>query len=177
MSRFVRVCFIVVVVLVVGHAPVWASKPLAQRISDGVQIVGVSDVTHLSTSGMNLYLDVDNATRHKVVISDAEVDIIANGEVFATVLLRDKVVVKRKQCSTVLVPLRFRARTTFVLGRLLVRMLQQDSELQVSYRIRGGVGCLRRSIKEEGVTVKSLFERGRVSELMIRDINEMIDNL
>ena len=177
MRRFIKVLFIVVVALVVGHASSWACKPIAQRISEGVRIVGVSDVTHLSTSGMNLYLDVDNATGHRLVISAAEVDITTGDEVLATILLRDKVVVKRKQCSTILVPLRFRARSTFVLGRLLVRMLQQESGMSLSYRVRGGVGCLRRTIKAEDVAVGRLFEGDGVSELVIRDIKDIIENL
>jgi hypothetical protein len=177
MRRFIKVLFIVVVALVVGHASSWACKPLAQRISEGVQIVGVSDVTHLSTSGMNLYLDVDNATGHRLVIQEAEVDIIAGGEVLATVLLRDKVVIKRKQCSTVLVPLRFRARSSFVLGRLLARMLERDSEMAVSYRVRGGVGCFMRRVEAEEVAVSSLFEGGGVSGLLIRDIKNLVENL
>ena len=83
--RLCRLILLVVVGLVVGQASAMACKPLKKRIMDVVRVEGVSDVTHLSTSGMNLYVDIENDTRHRLVVSDAEVDILSNGEVLATI--------------------------------------------------------------------------------------------
>ena len=76
---------LIVVMLVASSAVAEACKPLAERIAEGVKFVRVADVTHLSTSGMNLYLEVDNDTCHRLVVSAAEVDIIDQGEVLATI--------------------------------------------------------------------------------------------
>jgi hypothetical protein len=43
---------------------------------------------------MNLYVEVNNETLHRFVISEAELDIVSKGDVVATISLRDKVVIK-----------------------------------------------------------------------------------
>lgn len=144
---------------------------------EGVRVEGVSDVTHLSTSGMNLYVDIENDTRHRLVVSDAEVDILSNGEVLATISLRDKVVVKRRHHGDVLIPLRFKARNTFVLTRLLKRMVEQSNDMAISYRIRGGVGCIKRTMSGESVSLDRLFASGVIAEAMINGISDIVENL
>lgn len=177
MLRRVGLILCIFVGFVVGQPSALACKPISERIAEGVAIMGVSNVTHLSTSGMNLYLDVDNTTRYRVVISDAEVDVLSGDEVVATISLRDKVVVKRKQRGDVLLPLRFKARTTFVLGKLLRRMVEQRDNMAISYRVRGGVGCFRRTISEESVALESLFASGVLAEAMMNNVRDMVENL
>ena len=54
--------FLIGVMLMASSAVAEACKPIAERIAERVKLVRVADVTHLSTSGMNLYLEVDNDT-------------------------------------------------------------------------------------------------------------------
>ena len=37
-----------------------------------VEVVGVADITHLSTSGMNLYIEVDNDSMHRLVVKEGQ---------------------------------------------------------------------------------------------------------
>lgn len=156
----------IVVMLAVGCGTAEACKPMAERIKERVHLVGVRDVTHLSTSGMNLYVEVDNETLHRFVISEAEMDIVSKGDVVATISLRDKVVIKGRRSSTVLVPLRFKARSSFVLGRLLARIVGKSEAMTLSYNIKGGIGPFRRTFEAEGITIDELLPDGLLRELM-----------
>lgn len=156
----------IVVMLAVGCGTAEACRPMTERIKERVHLVGVRDVTHLSTSGMNLYVEVNNKTLHRFVISDAEIEIVSNGDVVATISLRDKVVIKGRRSSTVLVPLRFKARSSFALGRLLVRLLGNSEALTLNYNIRGGVGPFRRTFEAEGIMINELLPDGLLRELM-----------
>ena len=168
--RLLRKVVVVLLMLVAGNATAEACKPLSQRISEGVNLVCVEEVTHLSTSGVNLYLEIDNATCHRLVISEAEVDVVAKGEVLATISLRDKVVVRGRRTSTILVPLRFKARSSFVFVRLLQRALEPDSDITLNYRIKGGTALFRRRFKAEGVAIEELL---RVSQFSANALGEL----
>ncbi len=156
----------IVVMLAVGCGTAEACRPMSERIKERVHLVGVRDVTHLSTSGMNLYVEVNNETLHRFVISDAEIEIVSNGDVVATISLRDKVVIKGRRSSTVLVPLRFKARSSFALGRLLVRLLGNSEALTLNYSIKGGVGPFRRTFEAEGIMIDELLPDGLLRELI-----------
>ena len=153
-----------------------ACKPIAQRIREGLHLVGVSNVTHLSTSGMNLYVEIDNDTCHKLVVSDAEVDIMARGEVLATISLRDKVVVRRRATQEVLIPLRFKTRSAFVLSHLLSRIMNESGELTLNYRIRGGTALFKRNIAQQGVVVKSLMDSYTLPPSLIEELHRAVIN-
>jgi hypothetical protein len=115
---------------------------------------------------MNLYVEVDNKTLHRFVISEAEMDIVSKGDVVATISLRDKVVIKGRRSSTVLVPLRFKARSSFVLGRLLARIVGKSEAMTLNYNIKGGIGPFRRTFEAEGITIDELLPDGLLRELM-----------
>ena len=172
--RLLRRVVVVLLVLVAGNATAEACKPLWQRISEGVSLVCVEDVTHLSTSGMNLYLAVDNATCHRLVISEAEVDVVAKGEVLATISLRDKVVVRGRCTSTILVPLRFKARSSFVFVRLLRRALSPDSDITLNYRIKGGTALFRRRVAAEGVAIEEVLRISQFSAAALGELEAML---
>ena len=165
---------LIVAIVAMGNATAEACKPIAERIAEGVDLVRVVDVTHLSTSGMNLYLEVDNDTCHRLVISDAEVDVISKGEVLATISLRDKVVIKGKRSSTILVPLRFKARSSFLVARLVTRALDPDSDITLDYRMRGGIAIFRRRIEGEGVAVQELLRNSEFSASTLRGVIDII---
>lgn len=151
-----------------------AREPLSERIMSKVHFVRVVDVTHLSTSGMNLYVEIENETGHRLVFTDAEIDILSHGELMATISLRDKVVLKRRSTNTVLVPLRFKSRSSFVLGRLLTRVLSFDADITINYRFRGGIGPFRQTFEQKDIDVKKLFENFKLSEIILKQINDHI---
>ena len=151
----------------------YATLPKPQEIIKKVHVLDVADVTHLSTSGMNLYLEVENNTWHRLTISSAEVDIMVDGETLATISLRDKVVIKRKT-TIVLVPLRFKSRNSFVLGHLLHKMLANDNNITLSYRLRGGVGPFKRNFSQEEIAVSTFFDNFVMSESLLHNISDYI---
>lgn len=165
---------LVVGVIVASSGVAEACKPIAQRIAEGVDLVRVVDVTHLSTSGMNLYLEVANDTCHRLVISDAEVDVIAKGETLATISLRDKVVIKGKRTSTILIPLRFKSRSSFMVARLVGRALDPNSDITLDYRLRGGTALFKRKIEGGGIEVKELLRNSEFSASTLREVMDII---
>lgn len=172
--RLIRGLLLLVVAFVAWCGVAEAREPMAQRIISEVHLNRVVDVTHLSTSGMNLYVEVENDTGHRIVVTDAELDILSHGEVIATISLRDKLVLKRRSTDVVLIPLRFKSRSSFVLGRLLSRIITKDVDITLNYRIRGGVGLFRRTFHQEGIEARELINRYGDSEMIIQQIEEYI---
>lgn len=160
---------VVVVLLVAALDGAVACRP--ERIVERIHFESVADVTHLSTSGANLYLVLQNDNCHRIVVSDAEFDIVSHGEVIATISLRDKVVLRRRSVGEVLVPLRFKSRSSFVLGRLVVRMLDPTSNLTIDYRLRGGVGPFRTTVAEEGVPIGEFLDSFGIGEALLEELN------
>lgn len=156
---------LLVAILLFGRGTAVACQHIAERIMERVEVVGVKRVSHLCSSGMNLYLEVDNDTLHRLVVNTAEIDILSRGEVIATISLRDKVVVRGKRRSTVLVPLRFKARSSFAVGRMLMRLLSDEQGLTINYRIRGGTALFRRTISAKEVGVDELMSKSLLSDM------------
>lgn len=166
MVRLARLLAVVALLLSCSVARVEACKPMVERVLQRVEVVGVTDITHLSTSGMNLYIEVDNSSLHRLVVKEGEVDILSKGEVIATISLRDRVEVRGRRTSEVLVPLRFRARSSFVLGSLLKRLASEE-DLRLSYRIRGGTGLFKRTLAAEDVSAGELLSAELLEQLMM----------
>ena len=171
--NFFRV-IIVAVMLVAGSATAEACKPISQRIAENVKFVRVVDVSHLSTSGMNLYIEVDNDTRHKLIITEGEVDVVAKNEVIATISLRDEVVLNRNQRSVVSVPLRFKSQGSFALARLIKHALDPKSDITLDYRVRAGIPAIKRTIKKEDVPITDLLKTSTFTDMALRQISRII---
>ena len=165
MKSLARLLVVVALLLSCSVARAAACRPMAERVLQRVEVVGVADITHLSTSGMNLYIEVDNDSMHRLVVKEGEVDILSKGEVIATISLRDKVVVRGRRTSMVLVPLRFKARSSFVLGSLLKRLATEE-DMRLSYRIRGGTGMIKRTLAAEDITVGELLPAELLEQFM-----------
>lgn len=164
--RLARLLVTVALVISCFGARAMACKPMVERVLQRVEVVGVVDITHLSTSGMNLYVEVNNNSLHRLVVKEGEIDILSKGEVIATISLRDRVEVRGRRTSEVLVPLRFRARSSFVLGSLLKRLASEE-DLRLSYRIYGGTGMYKRTLAAEDITVGELLSAELLEQLMV----------
>lgn len=149
----------------------------SQPVDDAkVSIESVVRVTHLSTSGMNLWVEVDNKRCSAIVIKSGEVDIAVDGRHLVTISLRDKVVVPGRGCSEVLLPLRFRARNSFVLSALLRRIVEgEDENITLSYIVRGGTRLLRNWFVGEDVSIGELMSSLDGSGDMVLDLQRLIE--
>ena len=79
---------------------------------------GFKRVTHLSTSGMNLWVEVTNRSCWRMDVVEAEVDIYVEGAKRLTLSLRDRVEVPRKATTEVLIPIRITSHSMFsIVGR------------------------------------------------------------
>lgn len=141
-----------------------------------VAIEGVERVTHLSTSGANLWLEVRNDRCSRLVLKRGEVEIKVDGVARITIALRDKVVVKGRSREAVLVPLRFKSRSTFALGSLLRRVVTRDiDDITISYEVRGGTMLFRRTLKAEDVGLRDVVERFGITEKVMTELGYYID--
>ncbi len=117
-----------------------------------------SKVSHLSTSGMNLWVVLDNESAYRYEIKSCEVDIFVEGSLLATISLRDKVVIPRRAKSEILLPLRFKSRSSFALGRLLWRVIDgRGDDITLSYRMRAGLRLIKRNITTENIALSDLL--------------------
>lgn len=141
-----------------------------------VVVEGVSRVTHISSSGMNLWLDVRNERCSRLVLKRGEVEIKVDGRTRVVVSLRDKVVVRGRSSEEVLLPLRFKSRTTFALGSILRKVITKDMEdITISYEVRGGTMLFRRTLRGEDVVLRDVVESLGISERVLTQLERYID--
>jgi hypothetical protein len=141
-----------------------------------VVVEGVSRVTHISSSGMNLWLDVRNERCSRLVLKRGEVEIKVDGRTRVVVSLRDKVVVRGRSSEEVLLPLRFKSRTTFALGSILRKVITKDMEdITISYEVRGGTMLFRRTLRGEDVVLRDVVESLGISERVLTQLESYID--
>lgn len=145
-----------------------ANAAPCHRTERKVECEGVARVSHLSSSGVNLWLMVSNSTPHRLVISRGELEIAIDGEHVATITLRDKVRIARKSHSEVLLPLRFRSHCAVPVWHIL-RQVVGDSErnITITYEVRGGTGCIRRTFSGENVDVCEFFDTFAINRELI----------
>ncbi|MBO7311513.1 MAG: LEA type 2 family protein [Alistipes sp.] len=148
-----------------------APRSMAQRIEFG----GFERVTHLSTSGANLWVEVENRGCWRMVVKEAEVDILVDGTPRLTLALRDKVVVPRKSSSEVLVPLRFRSRSMLSFAGLVARIALGDREdITINYRIKAGTPLFKRRFEQEGVPLNQLMQLLSLHDGEIESLNMLL---
>lgn len=163
-----RLLCLVVLLFVVGVA---YGEP-CHRDERRVVCEGVARVTHLSSSGMNLWLVIDNATPHRLSIVRGEVHIAINGSVVASISLRDKVRIPRRSCGEVLLPLRFRSYSPHPVWQIVRQVLRgEDSSITISYNIRGGAGLVRRTFSAESIAVSEFFDTFAISREFIGSLD------
>ena len=146
-------------------------RSMAQRI----EFRGFERVTHLSTSGANLWVEVENRGCWRMVVKEAEVDILVDGTPRLTLALRDKVVVPRKSSSEVLVPLRFRSRSMLSFAGLVARIALGDREdITINYRIKAGTPLFKRIFEQEGVPLNQLMQLLSLHDGEIESLNMLL---
>lgn len=165
MLRRWLVVILAVVSLFVVHTTAEAAGVEKLRVN------GVVKFTHLSSSGVNVWLSVSNNTKHRLVLKRGSVDFMVGGRHVVTVSLRDKVVVRRGT-RDVLVPLRFESHTSFALVWLLREIVSDANNIYVEYDLRAGTALLRKSIKSEnGIALSKILDNFAISK---DDINALL---
>lgn len=139
-----------------------------------LSIVGIARATHISSSGMNLYVEVDNTTGRRLVIKRGEIEIMVGGSPKVTISLREKVIIAKGYDDELLLPLRFRSASTLTLGSILRRIATNDNEeITLSYRIRGGTWLIRKTFCREDIAISEIFNTFAISEAAIAELSEL----
>ena len=92
-----------------------------------------------------------------------------------TISLRDKVVVRGRRTSKVLIPLRFNARSSFTLHRTLRRALEAENGITLNYRIRGGTSLFRRNAEAEGVAITELLANAPIAAATLEGLEQYLN--
>lgn len=141
-----------------------------------VTFEGFRRVTHLSTSGMNLWVEVANRSCWRMVIAEAEVDIFVEGTKRLTISLRDRVVAPRRSTSEVLIPIRITSHSMFSIVGIIGRIATGNREdITVDYRVRAGTPLFKRTISNRGVSVDMLLRELSLSDNEIGSLRQLIN--
>lgn len=141
-----------------------------------VTFEGFSRVTHLSTSGMNLWVEVANSSCWRMVVAEAEVDIFVGGTKRLTIALRDRVVAPRKATSEVLVPLRITSHSMFSLVSIIGRIAMGNREdITIDYSVRAGTPLFKRTLSQRGVPLDVLLQQLSLPDSEIGILKQLIN--
>lgn len=148
----------------------------ARGDAERVTFEGFKRVTHLSTSGMNLWVEVSNRSCWRMVVAEAEVDIYVDGTKRLTVSLRDRVVVPRRRTSEVVVPLRITSHSMFSIVGVIGRIVRGKSEdITIDYSVRAGTPLFKRTIAQSGVPIDVLLEQLSMPDGEMEILNNLLD--
>ena len=137
---------------------------------------GFERVTHLSTSGMNLWVEVTNHSCWRMVVAEAEVDIYVEGTKRLTLSLRDRVVVPRKSSGEVLLPIRITSHSLFSIVGIVGRMaVGKRDDITINYTLRAGAPLFKRTFAEEAIPVDVLLERLSLPDSEIGVLKQLMD--
>lgn len=143
-----------------------------------VQVISIEDVTrvtHLSSSGANLYVRLKNNSRRTIVLRRGEVDIMVDGSLKSSISLRDKVVIPKGYDGELLLPLRFRSSSSITLHILLRRIAEGDIQgITINYRLRAGTRLIKRSFSDEGIAISDFFDTFAIPKSAITRTEELL---
>lgn len=132
-------------------------------------------VTHLSTSGVNIWVEVRNDWRHTLVIKRGKVDVMMHGKKVATIELRDKVVVPKRSTTRILVPLRFDSQNILSFSMILRNLVDKGGlGTSIDYRVRAGMKALKLTFSGKNVAVSEILNNFALSNDSLRELIELI---
>lgn len=169
MCRLLRYIFAVVLFMCS------ASGVRAEDILDKFCLERFVAVTHLSTSGVNIWVDVRSDWAHDLVIKRGTVDVMMHGKKVATIELRDKIVIPRRTTSRVLIPLRFDAYNTLSFQRILYNLVEKRGfGTTINYRVRAGMKVLKLTFSDKNVAVSEILNNFALSNDSLNELIELI---
>lgn len=166
-----RLLTIIALLLLVGNT---ATACCCTHLGEKIRYAGALSATHLSSSGVNLWVAIENNSAHAVVISRGYIEVCANGRPMATISLRDKVIVPRRSEGEVLVPLRFKSHTLVAVWQLLRSIgTGQRSDITLNYKIRVGTRTIRKTLSGDGVALAEFMEAFAIPRAVIEDFSQL----
>lgn len=162
----VALCFVLLAVV----------RAEACEIKERIVFEGFERVTHLSTSGMNLWVEVTNRSCWRMVVAEAQAEVLIDGKKRLTISLRDRVVVPRKSTSKVVIPLRITSHSMFSMLSLVGRIAKgQREDVTINYSVRAGIPIFKRTIKEESVPLDVLLKQMALPDSEIGVLKQLMD--
>ena len=168
MSKIYKYLLLIVVVLMsVGRAKA--------DVLDKFHFERFITVTHLSTTGMNLWVEVSSEWAHTLIVKRGKVDIMMHGNHVATIELRDKVEIPRRATTKVLLPLRFTSTNSLSLQRVLRHLIENRGlGTTINYRIRAGLRVLKMNFSDKNVAVSEILDNFALSKESLRELAKLI---
>ncbi len=144
-------------------------------IFDNFHVERFVAVTHLSSSGVNIWVDVRNDWRHTLVIKKGKVDIMMHGKKVASIELRAKIVVPKRSTTRILLPLRFDSQNTLSFP-MIIRNLVDKGGLgtTIDYRVRAGLKAIKLTFSEKNVAVSEILNNFALSNDSLKELIELI---
>ena len=144
-------------------------------VLDKFRIERVVPITHVSTSGMNLWVEVSSEWAHTLIVKRGKVDIMMHGNHVATIELRDKVEIPRRATTKVLLPLRFTSTNSLSLQRVLRHLIENRGlGTTINYRIRAGLRVLKMNFSDKNVAVSEILDNFALSNESLRELAKLI---
>jgi hypothetical protein len=132
-------------------------------------------VTHMSSSGFNLWVEVRSDWAHTLVVKRGVVDVMMHGKKVATIELRDKVVVPKRSTTRILVPLRFDSQNILSFSMILRNLVDKGGlGTSIDYRVRAGMKALKLTFSEKNVAVSEILNNFAMSIDSLRELIELI---
>jgi LEA14-like dessication related protein len=144
-------------------------------ILDNFHVERFVAVTHLSSSGVNIWVDVRNDWRHTLVIKKGKVDIMMHGKKVASIELRAKIVVPKRSTTRILLPLRFDSQNTLSFPMILRNLVDKGGlGTTIDYRVRAGLKAIKLTFSEKNVAVSEILNNFALSNDSLKELVELI---
>lgn len=168
-------CKYKILLLVALLLPLSAGAGVVDKYVSKIHFGGFMRATHVTASGMNLYVSIDNGLGHNIVIKSCSAVISRGGVEIMTIDLRDRVVVPKRSVSEVLLPLRFRGDSSMSILMLLRRILDgRIDDLTVTLTARVRVSVVSKTFSMQNIAMSEILDTFGVE---IDDVQQLIDLL
>lgn len=130
-------------------------------------------VTHVSSSGMNLWVEIRSDWAHTLIIK-GKVDVKIHGNQVATIELRDKIKIPPRSTTKVLIPLRFRQKHPIVAANFASSDPRWGLNTTIDYRVRAGIKVLKINFSDKNVAVSEILNNFALSNESLQELVNMI---
>ena len=124
------------------------------------QVIAIENIKGSLGKKWSITLTIANNTARDLHLTDGSADIAYNGRKVARIALDDEVVVARRQCSKVEVPLRITLANPLSALSVLNKIRKGDYKgITADYSISIGTLTSHRTLAQSGVTIEAIVER------------------
>lgn len=124
------------------------------------QVIAIENIKGSLGKTWSLTLTVANNTARNIHLTNGSADIAYNGRKVARIALDGEVIVPRRQCSKVEVPLRITLANPLSALSVLNKIRKGDYKgITADYSISIGTLTSRRTLAQSGVTIEAIVER------------------